>query len=137
MKWKVICFLGLFVFAVVACQSDKDIEFARYYSGGSAIYQSKCQNCHGSDGKGLAALIPALTNEAHLKSTSSSLACLVKYGSKSSFNAANKTFTTTMPATDLPSVDIAKVLTYVTNSFGNKMGTITTEQVEKDLPGCR
>jgi len=137
MKWKVTCFLGLFVFALAACQSEQEIEFARYYSGGSLIYQSKCQNCHGSDGKGLAALIPALTNEAHLKANSSSLACLVKYGSKSALNPAAKTFDSKMPATDLASVDIAKVLTYVTNSFGNKMGTITTEQVEKDLPGCK
>jgi mono/diheme cytochrome c family protein len=134
MKWKVSCFLALFFFVLVACQSDQEIEFARYYSGGSVIYQSKCQNCHGSDGKGLAALIPALTQ---IKTDKAVLACLVKYGSKETLNPLNKTFGNQMPATDLPSVDIAKVLTYVTNSFGNKMGTINAEQVEKDLKGCK
>jgi mono/diheme cytochrome c family protein len=134
MKWKVIGFLALFVFILAACQSEQEIEFARYYSGGSVIYQSKCQNCHGSDGKGLAALIPPLTS---IKTDKAVLVCLVKYGSKNSVNAADKTFGNQMPATDMPSVDIAKVLTYVTNSFGNKMGTTTTEQVEKDLKGCK
>jgi len=137
MKWKVIGFLALFVAALIACQNDEDLEFARYYSGGMVIYQSKCQNCHGSDGKGLAALIPPLTNQSRLKANKSSLACLVKYGSKTAINPAAKTFGGEMPATDLPDVDIAKVLTYVTNSFGNKMGTINTEQVEKNLKDCK
>jgi len=134
MKWKVSGFVALFVFVLAACQSEREIEFARYYSGGSVVYQSKCQNCHGSDGKGLASLIPALTQ---IKTDKSVLACLVKYGSKRLLNPADKTFGAEMPATDLPSVDIAKVLTYVTNSFGNKMVTTTTEQVEKDLKGCK
>jgi mono/diheme cytochrome c family protein len=134
MKWKVSGFLALFVFVLAACQSEQEIEFARYYSGGSVLYQSKCQNCHGSDGKGLAALIPALTQ---IKTDKAVLACLVKYGSEKTLNPADKTFGTQMPATDLPSVDVAKVLTYVTNSFGNKMGTTTAEQVEEDLKGCK
>ena len=134
MKWKVSGFLALFVFVLAACQNEQEIEFARYYSSGKVIYQSKCQNCHGSDGKGLAALIPALTQ---IKTDKTVLTCLIKYGSKSSLNPADKTFGNQMPATDLPSVDIARVLTYVTNSFGNKTSTITTEQVEKDLKGCK
>ena len=138
MKWKVTGFLALFVVILVACQSEQELEFARYYSGGSVVYQSKCQNCHGSDGKGLAALIPALTNQVNLKANKSSLACLVKYGSKThTINPAGKTFGGEMPATDLPNVDIAKVLTYATNSFGNKLGTITTQQIENDLKACK
>ena len=134
MKWKVSGFLALFVFVLAACQNEQEIEFARYYSGGKVIYQSKCQNCHGSDGKGLAALIPPLTQ---IKTDKAVLACLVKYGSKRSLNPADKTFGNQMPATDLPPVDIAKVLTYVTNSFGNKKSTTNTEQVEEDLKSCK
>lgn len=134
MKWKVTIFLASFVVILVACQSEQEIEFARYYSSGKVIYQSKCQNCHGSDGKGLAALMPALTQ---IKTEKTALACLVKYGSKNALNPADKTFSNKMPATDLPSVDVARVITYVTNSFGNKTGTTTTEQVEKDLKDCK
>ena len=134
MIWKAISFLTLIVFVLIACQSEEEIDFARYYSGGSVIYQSKCQNCHGSDGKGLAALVPALTQ---IKTDRSLITCLVKYGSKKSLNPADKTFGGEMPASDLAPVDIAKVLTYVTNSFGNKTGTINTQQVEEDLKDCK
>jgi len=42
-----------------------------------------------------------------------------------------------MPANDFAPIDIAEVLTYVTNSFGNKMGTIPSEQVDDDLKRCK
>jgi mono/diheme cytochrome c family protein len=133
MKWKVTGIIALFVVVLAACQSEQEIEFARYYSGGTVIYQNKCQNCHGSDGKGLAALIPPLTN---IKIDRAALTCLVKYGSKNAVKPFDKSFGGEMPATDLPPVDIAKVITYVTNSFGNKAGTVTGQQIESDLQKC-
>jgi len=131
MKLKAIISLLFLVVVLVACQSEEELTFARYYSGGMVLYQSKCQNCHGSDGKGLAALIPPLTQ---IKTKKTALACLIKYGSKKSLNSS---FDAQMPANDLPPVDIAKVLTYVTNSFGNKMGTIDNERIEDDLKKCK
>lgn len=136
MKLKVIAIISLFLIALVACQSDAEIEFARYYSAGSVVYQKRCQNCHGSDGKGLAALIPALTNTKRLKAAKNTLACLVRYGSKSAMNALGKSAYGEMPANNIPPMEVAQVLTYVTNSFGNKLGTITGEQAEQNLKAC-
>ena len=42
-----------------------------------------------------------------------------------------------MPANDLAPVEIAEVLTYINNSFGNKMGIITLQQANDDLLKCR
>jgi len=42
-----------------------------------------------------------------------------------------------MPVTDLPPIEIAQVLTYIKNSFGNKQGLVTAEQVNKDLQDCK
>lgn len=137
MKLKVIAFIGLLLGVLIACQSEQDIEFARYYSAGSVVYQTRCQNCHGSDGKGLAALIPALTDSVYLKANKNVLACLVRYGSKNPLSALGKTTDGQMAAVSIPPVEVAQVLTYVANSFGNKMGTITTQQVEDDLKGCK
>src|SRR4051812_48306395 len=116
MKLKVIAVISLFLIALVACQSDTEIEFARYYSAGSVVYQKRCQNCHGSDGKGLAALIPALTNTKRLKAEKNTLACLVRFGSKSAMNALGKSAYGEMPANNIPPMEVAQVLTYVTNS---------------------
>ena len=34
-------------------------------------------------------------------------------------------------------VEIAEVLTYINNSFGNKLGVVTTNEVDADLAQCK
>jgi mono/diheme cytochrome c family protein len=121
---------------VTACQSDDQLEFSRYYSGGRDVYQSKCQNCHGVKGEGLQSLIPPLTDSLYLKANKAKLACSIKYGVKGKLNMAQKQFDGEMPANDLTGIQLAEVLTYITNSFNNKLGVVTTQQVTADLANC-
>jgi mono/diheme cytochrome c family protein len=139
MKLKVIGGIGLAVLTVLffSCQSDEQLEFSRYYSTGSVVYQSKCQNCHGVNGEGLAALIPPLTDSAYLSANKAALACYIQYGLKGNINIAHKSFEGQMPNNDLTPIEIAEVLTYVTNSFGNKTGTVTALQVGETLKNCK
>jgi len=138
MKLKIIIVLLLSgLVLIISCQSEDDLEFTRYYSNGMVVYQSKCQNCHGANGQGLSALIPPLTDSVYLKVNKTNLACYVKYGLKGEVKLAGKTFNDAMPANDMASVDIAEVLTYITNSFGNKMGVVTSQQVDDDLKNCK
>jgi mono/diheme cytochrome c family protein len=129
----------LFIMAMVAsCQNEDQVEFNRYYSGGSVLYLAHCQNCHGEKGEGLQALIPPLTDSVFLKQNRSSLACYLKSGLKGKLNIAGREFEGEMPAAaDLSPIEVAKVLTYVTNSFGNKQGLINLQQVQADLKNCR
>ncbi|MEZ2336637.1 cytochrome c [Mucilaginibacter sp. RCC_168] len=129
----------LFIVAVVAsCQSDEQVEFNRYYSGGSVLYLAHCQNCHGEKGEGLQSLIPPLTDSVFLKQNRLSLACYLKNGLKGKITIAGREFEGEMPAAaDLSPIEVAKVLTYVTNSFGNKQGLINLQQVQADLKECK
>lgn len=139
MKLKVISGIGLLMAILLySCQSDDQITFARYYSIGSIIYQNKCQNCHGKDGQGLSALMPALTDSVYLKANKTILPCIVKYGLKGKLLIINKKpFEGDMPAMDMSPIEIAEVLTYITNSFGNKMGIVTAQMVGDDLTKCK
>lgn len=137
MKLKaIIGIVFILLVMIAACQSDKQVEFNRYYSAGSVLYQSHCQNCHGQHGEGLMALIPPFTDTVYLKTNKAALACAVKYGLKGKIALAGKIFEGTMPANNLSAVEIAEVLTYITNSFGNKMGTITSQTVDSSLTKC-
>jgi len=93
-----------------------------------------CQ--HGANGQGLLALMPPLNDSIYLKANKHILACYIKFGIKGKVTIGNKQFENAMPANDFAPIEIAEVLTYVTNSFGNKMGTITSEQAAADLKGC-
>jgi mono/diheme cytochrome c family protein len=138
MKLKIIAGIGFILFMlIVSCQSDEQLEFKRYYSAGSLVYQTHCQNCHGANGEGLQELMPPLTDSVFLKTNKARLACFVKFGLKEKVIISKRPFEGQMPPNDLPPIEIANVLTYVTNSFGNKMGTINSDQVDGDLGKCR
>ncbi len=138
MKLKIIGGLVLLLAVmVVSCQSDQEIEFNRYYSGGSLVYQQHCQNCHGDKGQGLQSLIPPLNDSTYLKNNKTKLACFVKNGLEGKVTINGRTFDDQMQGDDLSPLEIAKVLTYITNSYGNKLGTINLEQVQSDLKNCK
>ena len=138
MKILIIAALALCCVSMIwSCQSEGQLEFARFYSSGMAIYQDKCQNCHGNKGEGLLALIPPLTDSSYLKNNKAALACMVKYGTNKTLTVAGRDFDGKMKGVDMAPVEIAEVLTYITNSFGNKMGTITSDQVSKYLADCK
>lgn len=138
MKIKIISGICLLITVLLySCQSEDQLEFNRYYSAGRVIYQNKCQNCHGANGEGLQTLIPPLTDSVYLKANKTVLACNIKYGLKGKIALSNRSFDGEMPANDFAPIEIAEVLTYITNSFGNKAGTMTSQQIETDLKNCR
>jgi mono/diheme cytochrome c family protein len=137
-KLFIILFICTGIAATIAsCQSDEEITYTRYYTGGLALYQTHCQNCHGQNGEGLSALMPPLTDTAYIRKNKNELACYVKNGISGIISVSGKFYENKMPPADLAPIEIAKVLTYVGNSFGNKVGLIDLAQVEKDLKGCK
>ena len=133
-----LCFCIVCVFiALQSCQTKAELHFARYYTNGSQVYTQHCANCHGSNGEGLGRLYPPLTDSNYLRKNRSSLACMVKYGINDTIEVNHILFSGKMPAeTHLPDMDIAAVITYITNSFGNKQGLYSVENAGADLKGC-
>src|ERR1700712_3730230 len=130
MKLKIIGGICLLLMiSVYACESDSSIEFKRYYSSGKEVYHARCQNCHGSNGEGLAALIPPLNDSSFFKSNKSILPCIIQNGLKAPVKISGRIFNGAMPAAGLTPIEIAQVITYVGNSFGNKLGVVTNEDV--------
>ena len=122
---------------IISCQSEEQIEYIRYYTGGLELYQTHCQNCHGQKGEGLSALMPPLTDTVYISKNKHLLPCYVKNGMSGMISVSGKLYDSKMPPSGLSPIEIAKVLTYVGNSFGNKTGLINLEMVEKDLKGCK
>ncbi|WP_113635041.1 c-type cytochrome [Nubsella zeaxanthinifaciens] len=138
---KVILYSLLFlaIAAIInACQSADEIEMAKYLSNGKDIYESRCQNCHGKNGEGLGELAPPLTDTVFLKANKQQLACYIKNGANQPMLINGKTYQEKMPAfKDLHDIDVAQVIVYITNSFGNKQGMYKYEKVAIDLNNCQ
>ncbi len=123
---------------VVSCQSEAEIEFQRYFIQGKSIYQTNCKNCHAENGEGLGALFPPLKEADYLKKNKNQLACMVQNGMKGLIVVNGKFYNQKMPPqAQLSPIEIAEVITYVTNSFGNKQGVYKVEKVNVDLGNCK
>ena len=122
---------------IYSCQNAAEMELTTYVTNGSDIYKAKCQNCHGEKGNGLGDLYPPLTDTTFLKQHRAELACILKNGSNKPMVIHGKTYDGKMPAfPELEDIDIAQLIVYITNSFGNKQGMYSYEQVSKDLKSC-
>ncbi|MDQ7950001.1 MAG: cytochrome c [Pedobacter sp.] len=122
---------------IYSCQDAEQLEYQTYYSNGQTLYQTYCQNCHGEKGEGLGLLTPPLTDSLFLKNNRTVLACIIKNGATTPVTVHGKTYEEKMPAfPKLADIDIAQIIVYVTNSFGNKMGMYPYADINKDLKSC-
>jgi len=138
MKVKILlCILLALGVLIISCQNDESIEFKRYYTSGSLVYQSHCQNCHGSQGEGLKGLIPPLSDTSFMRSNLTRLPCIIKNGLKGKIEIDHRSFEGEMAKIDLNPMELAQVITYVNNSFGNQLGMTGYEEVITDLNTCR
>ena len=128
----------LIAMMVISCQDSEKIDQANYMSNGKDIYINKCQTCHGTNGEGLGKLAPPLTDTAFLKKYKPQLACFIKNGLHEPLLINGQLYDEKMPGFDtMTDFDIAQVLVFVTNSFGNKQGMYPYPLVSKDLERCK
>ncbi|MGX5690749.1 c-type cytochrome [Arcticibacter tournemirensis] len=137
---RIICILLLTIssWAVIgSCQSETDLNYARYYTNGKQLYDTYCQNCHGADGNGLQQLIPPLSDTLFLRKNRDRLACIIKNGMDEKIMVNGKEYNALMPPNpQLPDIDIAAIITYITNSFGNKQGLYDQTEATQALKKC-
>jgi mono/diheme cytochrome c family protein len=140
MKNKLTCTLFfLFCTAIIiqSCQNEESLNYKRYYVNGKGLYEKNCQNCHGADGKGLGILYPPLTDSTFLLSNKKKLACIIRNGQNEEIIINNIKYQSQMPGNNtLADIDIAQVIVYISNSFGNKQGYYDQALVTKDLASC-
>ncbi|MNS63396.1 Cytochrome c-552 precursor [compost metagenome] len=137
-KITVLVLLGAIMGGLIACSNPKEIKEKQYYAEGMYLYQKYCQNCHMENGKGLGELIPPLAQSDYLFNNMSDLACMIKNGKQGKMIVNGKSYDGIMPGyNNLSSIEIAEIITYVTNSWGNKSSTYSIKQVEEDLKKCK
>ncbi|HEY0900456.1 MAG TPA: cytochrome c [Sphingobacteriaceae bacterium] len=129
--------ISCLVILLYSCQSEQELTYARYYVNGKGVYENHCQSCHGKDGNGLKALYPPLTDTTFLRKNKNKIACMIKYGIKGKMIVNGKEYEGEMPAeTHLSDIEIAALITYITNSFGNKQGLYEADDATRDIKKC-
>ena len=98
---------------------------------GKAVYLTYCLSCHQADGSGVPNLNPPLIQNDWVLGPKSVLIEQVLNGSKGKVEIDGETFHNTMPPmAHLTDQQIADVITYVRNSFGNKASRVAPAEVK-------
>jgi mono/diheme cytochrome c family protein len=101
-------------------------------AGGKKIYSNICVSCHQADGGGVPNMNPPLIKTTYVLGNKTKLINIVLNGFTENVEINGSTYSNTMPAHDfLKDQEIADVLTYVRNSFGNKAPAVTLAEVKK------
>lgn len=95
---------------------------------GKQIYDSYCKTCHQSQGQGIPGVYPPLAKSDYLQDKQKVIRALV-FGLSGPITVNGKKYNGVMPPAPYNDEDIAAVLTYVYNSFGNSGGVITAAEV--------
>jgi len=99
---------------------------------GKEIYNDFCINCHMADGKGVGRTYPPLANSGYLKEKQEESMRGIKYGMQGRIVVNGKVYNNAMMPMGLDDREVADVMNYINNSWGNKNETlITAQQVSK------
>jgi mono/diheme cytochrome c family protein len=104
---------------------------AAYMAKGSKIYSAKCNGCHGSDAKGNGSTFPSLVGSKWVTGETEILAMIILNGLEGP--VSNGTTYGVMPPQGIGMTpeDLAGIMTYVRNSFGNATGDVVTVDMAK------
>ncbi len=103
---------------------------------GQATYLGICSTCHQKDGKGLAGVFPPLENSDYMMADQERSIRLVLAGLTGPIKVNGKDYNGVMPPlANLTDHEVADVLTYARNSFGNKGDAVKDAEVAKVRAG--
>ena len=102
-------------------------------TAGGAIYRDQCSACHGLDGKGIDRLFPAVANSSMARADDpTSVIRIVLRGARSVATEKEPT-APGMPSYgwQLNDSQVADVLTYIRNSWGNAAPAVSPDEVTR------
>ena len=104
---------------------------AAYMAKGAKIYSAKCNGCHGSDAKGNGSTFPSLVGNPWPNGDTERFAMIILNGLEGPIDDG-KTYGVMPPqGIGMTPEDLAGVMTYVRNNFGNSKGDVVTIEMAK------
>lgn len=119
-----ISLLSIFLF--------QDSKLEKSIKRGADIYADFCVSCHLPKGEGVKKTFPPLAQSDFLMNKREESIRGVKYGQQGEIVVNGITYNNTMPSMGLDDEEIADVMNYILNSWGNSgKAPVTPEEVSK------
>ena len=122
-----VCSYFLFLFIqFISLQQSKPIE--KSIADGEEIYQDFCLQCHLGNGEGVPGIYPPLANSDYLFDDIDRSIRNIKYGVSGPIIVNDKEYNAVMLNNGLDEEEVADVMNYILNSWGNKSDEIITKE---------
>ena len=116
--------------------SDEEREsqrLERKYDSGKKIFSLRCASCHQSNGLGIATQYPPLAGSEWVSANPALITKIILKGLKGEITVKGEKYGTSaavnMAAVPIDDREIANVVTYVRQAWGNDYGEMTTDEV--------
>ena len=111
-------------------QAVAEGSLAQKMERGKAVYTQNCLACHQATGAGIPNAFPPLANSDYLNADPHRAIDVVKFGLTGEIKVNGNVYNSAMPKQNISDEDIASVLTYIYNNWGNNKTEVTTEMVK-------
>lgn len=98
---------------------------------GKAIFARTCLACHQSEGQGIKAVFPPLAKSDYLNNNKDKSIDAVLFGLKGEITVNGEKYNSVMPSQTLSDQEVADVLNYVYNNWGNDKTVLTPADIKK------
>ena len=125
-------FFSIYTIAVFCLSSTlfQDNTLKESMERGKEIYTDFCVTCHLEKGEGVATVFPPLAESDYLMKNREASIRGIKYGQQGEIVVNGVTYNSAMASLGLEDEEIADVMNYISNSWGNSSDKIvTTEEV--------
>lgn len=110
---------------------EQDSKLLESIKRGKELYTDMCVFCHLSSGKGKAKIFPPLAQSDYLMEKREESIRAIKYGMQGEIVVNGVTYNKKMAKPGLDDDEVADVMNYITNSWGNKNNKmVTIKEVE-------
>lgn len=111
-------------------EDTREKTFEQRMASGATTYKQNCAACHQPNGLGIPHAFPPLANSDYLMSDKKRAISTVIHGLSGDLVVNGVVYNGVMPAFDMTNDDVANVLTYIRNSWGNKSDIVTIKEVK-------
>lgn len=142
MKKIIILFIGALAFTSCNSGDKKNNRIAQNQEKsaleesiirGNLVYNDMCIACHLPNGKGIPKVFPPLADSDYLKENQIKSIKAVKNGLSGEIIVNDITYNSIMSPLGLSNQEVADVINYINNSWGNKIDNFVTPQKVSEL----
>ncbi|WP_053992372.1 cytochrome c [Mangrovimonas sp. TPBH4] len=100
---------------------------------GKVVYENFCMTCHMANGEGIPRAFPPLAKADYLMNNRTESIKAIKYGLSGTIVVNGNTFKGSMAPMGLSDKEVADVMNYITNSWGNQNDKMVTEKEVSEI----